>query len=40
MIGEEAVQGWREYVMQLDIALAEGRRGDAAALLHAPGGLW
>lgn len=32
MIGEQAVQGWRQYVGQLEAALAEGRRGEAGEL--------
>jgi pimeloyl-ACP methyl ester carboxylesterase len=32
MIGEEAVQGWREYVGRLEAALAESRRGEAGEL--------
>jgi alpha-beta hydrolase superfamily lysophospholipase len=32
MIGAEAAQGWRQYVGQLEAALAEGRRGDAGEL--------
>jgi pimeloyl-ACP methyl ester carboxylesterase len=31
-MAEDAAQGWREYVQQLGVLLAEGRRGDAAAL--------
>jgi pimeloyl-ACP methyl ester carboxylesterase len=32
MIGVEAVQQWRDYVGQLEAALAAGRRGDAGEL--------
>jgi pimeloyl-ACP methyl ester carboxylesterase len=32
MIGAEAVRRWRDYVEQLQAALAEGRRGDAGEL--------
>ncbi len=31
-IGEEASRRWREYVEELDVVLAEGRRGDAVEL--------
>jgi pimeloyl-ACP methyl ester carboxylesterase len=31
-MGEDAVQRWREYVEQLQVVLAEGRRGDAVGL--------
>jgi hypothetical protein len=30
-VGEEAVQGWRDYVRRLDAALARGDRGEALA---------
>jgi pimeloyl-ACP methyl ester carboxylesterase len=32
MVGEEAVRAWRDYVAELEAALAEGRRGDAGEL--------
>jgi pimeloyl-ACP methyl ester carboxylesterase len=32
LLGEEASRMWREYVEQLTVALAEGRRGDAVEL--------